>query len=52
MNTNSLSFKQVRWAQELSWYHFRIDYHQGKANIAADALSYFCQRSQSKKEEH
>ena len=26
MNTKSLSSKQVRWAQELSRYHFQIDY--------------------------
>ena len=26
MNTKSLSSRQVRWAQELSRYHFRIDY--------------------------
>ena len=26
METKSLSSKQVRWAQELSCYHFRIDY--------------------------
>ena len=38
METKSLSSKQVRWAQELFHYHFRIDYYQGKANGAADAL--------------
>ena len=26
MNTKSLSSRQVRWAQELSQYHFQIDY--------------------------
>ena len=26
MDTKSLSSKKVRWAQELSRYHFRIDY--------------------------
>ena len=26
MDTKSLSFRQVRWAQKLSCYHFRIDY--------------------------
>ena len=41
MDTNSLSLKPVRWAQKLSWYHFQIDYCQGKANRAADALSWF-----------
>ena len=45
MDTKSLSSRQVRWAQELSRYHFRIDYRQGKANAAADALSKFPQRS-------
>ena len=45
METKSLSSRQVRWAQELSRYHFQIDYCQGKANGAADALSQFSQRS-------
>ncbi len=45
MDTKSLSSRQVRWAQELSRYHFRIDYRQGKANGAADALSRYPQRS-------
>ena len=39
MDTKSLSFRQVRWAQELSRYHFQIDYCQSKVNKAADALS-------------
>ena len=50
MDTKSLSFRQVRWAQELSWYHFQINYCQGKANAAADALSRFPQRSQDEEE--
>lgn len=41
MDTKSLSSRQVRWVQKLSRYHFRIDYRQGKANAAADALSRF-----------
>ena len=41
MNTKSLSFKQICWAQELSRYHFQINYRQGKANRAADALSQY-----------
>ena len=41
MNMKSLSSHQVRWAQELSRYHFQIDYQQGKANGSADALSRF-----------
>ena len=51
MDTKSLSSRQVRWAQELSRYHFRIDYRQGKANAAADALLRFPQRSQDEKNE-
>ena len=39
MKTKSLSSRQVRWTQKLFHYHFRIDYHQGKANRVADALS-------------
>ena len=39
MNMKSLSFRQVRWAHELSCYHFQIDYRQDKANEAADALT-------------
>ena len=50
MDTKSLSSRQVRWAQELSRYHFRIDYRQGKANGAADALSRFPQRSLDEEE--
>ena len=50
MDTKSLSFRQVRWAKELSRYHFRIDYRQSKANAAADALSRFPQRSSHKEE--
>ena len=45
MDTKSLSSRQVRWAQELSRYHFRIDYRQGKANGAADALSQYSQQN-------
>ena len=51
MDTKSLSSRQVRWAQELSRYHFQIDYRQGKANAAADALSRFPQRSQDEEDE-
>ena len=45
IETKSLSSKQVRWAQKLSRYHFRINYCQGKANRATDALSQYLQRS-------
>ena len=51
IDTKSLNSRQVRWAQELSRYHFQIDYRQGKANAAADALLRFPQRSQDKKKE-
>ena len=51
MNTKNLSYHQVRWAQELFWYHFQIDYYQEKANGAADTLSRFSQRNQAKKDE-
>ena len=51
MNTKNLSSKQVRWAQELSQYHFQIDYCQGKVNRAANTLSRFSQRNRSKKKE-
>ncbi len=50
MHTKSLSSRQVRWAQELSRDHFRIDYRQGKANRAADALSQYPQRSAEEEE--
>ena len=48
MDTKNLSSRQVRWAKKLSRYHFRIDYRQGKANGAADALFRYPQRSQGK----
>ncbi len=38
MDTKSLSYRQVRWAQKLSKYHFRIDYRQDKANGTANAF--------------
>ena len=44
MDTKSLSSKQVCWAQELSRYHFQINYCQNKANRAANTLlRYFWQ---------
>ena len=45
INTKSLSSRQVKWAQELSKYHFQIDYQQGKANGAIDILFQYPQRS-------
>ena len=50
MDIKSLSSRQVRWAQELLKYHFRINYCQSKANGAANALSRFPQRSFDEKE--
>ena len=50
MDTKSLSSRKVRWAQELSHHHFRINYCQSKANEASNALSHYPQRSQSKEE--
>ena len=50
MKTKSLSSKQVRLAQKLSRYHFRIDYCQGKANRAADTLFWYPQQSAEEEE--
>ena len=41
MDTKNLSSRQVCLAQELSRYHFRIDYCQSKVSEVADALSRF-----------
>ena len=51
IDIKNLSFKQVRWAQKLSQYHFQIDYRQSKANAATDVLSKFLQKNQDKKDE-
>ena len=50
MDTKNLSSRQVWCAQELSRYHFQIDYCQEKANGAADVLSRFPQRNQAKED--
>ena len=50
MDKKSLSSRQVHWAQELFCYQFQIDYHQGKANGAANALSWYSQQSAKEKE--
>ncbi len=50
MDTKSLSFRQVWWAQELSRYHFRIYYWQGKANGATDALFQYLEQSAKEEE--
>ena len=47
MDTKSLSSQQIRWAQELSQYHFQIDYCYYKANAAVDALLKFPQKCQN-----
>ena len=49
MNTKSLGSRQVRLTYKLSCYHSQIDYYQDKANIAANTLSKFFQKSQNKK---
>ena len=48
MDTKNWSSRQVRWAQELSKYYFRIDYQKNKANKATDTLSQYPQRSAKK----
>ena len=48
MDMKNLGSRQIRWAQKFFRYHFKMDYRQVKANAAADALSRFPQRSQSK----
>ena len=50
MDTKSLNSRQVCWAQKLSRYHFWINYYQGKANGAANALFCYPQRSEDKDE--
>ena len=50
IETKSLSSRQVRWAQKLFRYHFWIDYYQGKANKADDALSRYPQQGAKKEE--
>ena len=49
MDMKSLSSRPVCWAQKLSQYHFQINYHQSKANAAANTLLRFLQRSQDEK---
>ena len=50
IDTKSLSSRHVRWTQELSRYHFQIDYQQSKANSVADALFYYLQQSAKEEE--
>ena len=44
-----MSSCQACWAQKLSCYHFQIDYCQGKAKRAADALCRFPQQDDKEK---
>jgi hypothetical protein len=39
MTTKVLNPRQVRWAEELAWFNFRIAYTPGKDNGRADILS-------------
>ena len=50
MSTKSLSSRQVRWAQELSQCYFQIEYCQGKANAATEALLKFLHKSQNEED--
>ena len=50
MDMKNLSSRQICSAQELSTYHFQIDYCPGKANGAADALFCFLQRNKDEDE--
>ena len=36
---NDLNLRQRRWMELIKDYDFTIDYHPGKANMVADALS-------------
>ena len=45
METKSLSSRQVHWTQKFSYYHFQIDYYQGKGNKAANALFWYPQQN-------
>lgn len=49
MNSKSLCFGQVYWAQELFWYHFQIDFYQNKANRATDTFSRYLQQNFEKR---
>ena len=39
MNQKDLNLRQRRWLELLKDYELVIDYHPGKANVVADALS-------------
>lgn len=48
INMKSFSSSQFCWTKELSQYYFQIDYYWEKANVTADILFFFSQRSQTK----
>lgn len=48
MDIKNLSFRQVRQAQKLFCYYFQITYCRGKANVAANAISCYFQKSLAK----
>ena len=39
LTTKKLNQKQVRWAEILAEYYFKIEYVKGIDNVRADALS-------------
>ena len=49
MDTKSLGSRQVCWAQELSHYHFCINYWQDKDNGTANALLQYLQQNAKEK---
>ena len=49
IDIKSLSSRQGQLTQKLSWYYFRIDYLEDKANEAADTLSQYPWQSAEKK---
>ena len=51
IDTKSLSSRQACWAQELSCYHFEINYCLSKANTAKNVLLRYLQKSQDEKDE-
>ena len=37
--TKELNYRQVRWAEMLAEYYFKIQYTKGTKNVRVDALS-------------
>ena len=50
METKTLNSCHVWWAQELSRYHFQINYYQAYLNGAANAPSHFFKRNKDEEE--